>query len=274
MNALFLTFLTIQIGVALCGYYLAAMLIDHKLYGRQRMQSVGFFATWLLFFLPAVAYDYFHQARNIHGFQAVYYLSSFFQQFGPNCTTFLLAAEVYPVNVRATAHGFSAACGKLGALLPAVLYNYIDDRTKFWVVCWFGLFGFFLSVVFIPDTTGLDLREQETYWSFVRQGRAEDYHGPAVHPRHLSMWETYVLKRHRAYNPELDRQAKIEALREEYKARKAELADEKNPDAFIGEDALSGTASSYFANEEKAGTSLTKESKAPQFSRLTHELEM
>jgi nitrate/nitrite transporter NarK len=64
-------------------------------------------------------------------------------------TTFLLAAEVYPVNVRATAHGFSAAMGKLGALFPAILYNYIDDHTKFWVVCWFGLLGLVLTVVFV-----------------------------------------------------------------------------------------------------------------------------
>jgi len=28
----------------------------------------------------------------------MYYLSSFFNQFGPNCITFLVAAEVYPVS--------------------------------------------------------------------------------------------------------------------------------------------------------------------------------
>lgn len=91
--------------------------------------------------IPACAYDYLREPAHIHGFQAIYFLSGFFQQFGPNCTTFLIAAEVFPISVRATAHGFSAAMGKLGALAPAVLYNYIDDHTKFWVVCWFGLIG-------------------------------------------------------------------------------------------------------------------------------------
>jgi hypothetical protein len=42
-----------------------------------------------------------------------------------------VAAEAYPASIRSTAHGFSAACGKLGALLPAVLYNYIDNRECF-----------------------------------------------------------------------------------------------------------------------------------------------
>ena len=92
-------------------------------------------------------------------------------QFGPNSTTFLVAGEVYPAPVRATAHGLSAAVGKCGALTATVLYNYIGSRTKFWVVCWFGLIGFCLTVMFIPDTTGLDLREQERYWQFVREGR-------------------------------------------------------------------------------------------------------
>lgn len=66
----------------------------------------------------------------------MYFLSSFFNQFGPNTTTFLVAAEVYPASIRATAHGFSAAIGKSGALAPTILYNYIGNQTRFWVVPW------------------------------------------------------------------------------------------------------------------------------------------
>ena len=69
-----------------------------------------------------------------------------------NC--WLAAAEVYPSSVRARAHGISAAVGKLGALAPTILFNYIDDRTKFWVACWAGLVGFLVTVVFVPDATG------------------------------------------------------------------------------------------------------------------------
>jgi hypothetical protein len=35
-------------------------------------------------------------------------------QFGPNCTTWLVAAEVFPTDVRATFQGTSAAMGKVG----------------------------------------------------------------------------------------------------------------------------------------------------------------
>jgi hypothetical protein len=139
-----------------------------------------------------------------------------------SCTTFLLAAEVYPISVRATAHGLSAAAGKLGALIPAILYNYVDARTRFWVVCWFGFAGWIVTELFIPDTTGLDLREQDRYWAFVREGRSGEYHGIAVHPRHLSWWERVVLKRGRAYDPEMDRKQRVKELRVVYEARMQE----------------------------------------------------
>ena len=43
----------LNVGVELLGYYLAALLIDHKFYGRKRMQTVGFLADAILFLLPA-----------------------------------------------------------------------------------------------------------------------------------------------------------------------------------------------------------------------------
>lgn len=52
-----------------------------------------------------------HQA-NV-ALQFIYYLSSFFVQFGPNATTFLLAGEVFPTEARGLAHGISAAVGKV-----------------------------------------------------------------------------------------------------------------------------------------------------------------
>lgn len=55
-------------------------------------------------------------------------------------------------SIRGTAHGISAASGKLGALAPAILYNYIPTHTRFWVVPWFGILGLLLTVIFMPDT--------------------------------------------------------------------------------------------------------------------------
>lgn len=181
---------------------------------------------FLFFVIPAFAYKYYTSTEHIHAFQAMYFLSSFFNQFGPNAVTFLVAAEVYPTPIRATAHGISAAVGKLGALTAAVLYNYIPDETKFYVVPWFGLCGVILTVVFLPDTTGLDLKEQERRWQFIRAGREEDYHGVAVHRKHLSLWERW----HgvgRYYDADLDYRQKIDDLRRDWVENQARKAEEQ-----------------------------------------------
>jgi hypothetical protein len=193
------------------------------------MMIVGFMLDFILFVIPAFHYDYFIQPAHVHGFQAMYFLSSFFNQFGPNSVTFLVAAEVYPTPVRATAHGFSAAVGKLGALTATILYNYISTQQKFYVVPWFGLAGALITFLFLPDTTGLDLKEQERRWNFIRVGREQDYHGIAIHPKHLSFWER-IRGVGKHYNAELDYQQKVQELRGDWEEWQAWKAHEGSPD--------------------------------------------
>lgn len=230
----------INIGCSLCGYYLASFLIDNKLYGRKWMQTVGFLMDFILFVIPAFELSYYTEPAHIGSFQAMYFMSSFFNQFGPNAVTFLVAAEVYPTPVRATAHGFSAAVGKLGALTAAVLYNYIDTQTKFYVVPWFGLAGVVLTLIWLPDTTGLDLKEQERRWAFLRAGRGDEYHGIAVHPKHLSLWER-MMGAGKSYDPDLDYKQKIEEMRAEWESTMSRKTAEKeghlDEDVFDDDDA-------------------------------------
>ena len=248
----------INVGVQLVGYYLASFLIDNKLYGRVWMQTVGFLVMFILFTVPAFKYAYYTEPAHIKEFQTMYFLSGFFNQFGPNCVTFLIAAEVYPTAVRASAHGFSAACGKLGALLAAVLYSYISIQTKFYFVPWFGLVGVLLTVIFMPDTTGLDLKEQERRWAFIRAGREKEYHGIAIHPRHLSLWERFrgVAK---PYDAELDYKQKIEEMRLEWETMMQQKYDEKAKTIGFDDDELHADAQSYFHRTTKNQGLLNKE---------------
>lgn len=216
----------VNVGVSLVGYYLASFLIDSKLYGRKWMQIIGFALCFILFTVPAFSYQYYTSPAGLPAFQAMYFLSSFFNQFGPNAVTFLVAAEVFPTPIRATAHGFSAAIGKLGALMAGILYNYVSTQTIFLTLPWFGLGGLVVTFLFLPDTTGLDLKEQELRWNYIRQGREHEYHGPAVHPKHLSLWER-VRGKGKHYNPELDYQQKLEDHRAEWVALMSERAGEK-----------------------------------------------
>jgi hypothetical protein len=206
----------LNVCVSLCGYYLASFLIDNKFVGRKRMQQLGFLMDFILFVVPAFHYHYYAlEKAHIAAFQAMYFLSSFFNQFGPNSTTFLVAAEVYPTPVRASAHGFSAAVGKLGALTAAIMYAYTDTQQRFYVVPWFGLAGMLVTALFLPDTTGLDLKEQERRFHYLRHDRIQDYHGIAVHPHHLSLWERFR-GAGKYYDPKLDYESKVVDLREEW----------------------------------------------------------
>lgn len=207
------------------------------------MQQVGFLMDFILFIVPAFRFEYYKSEAGVKAFQTMYFLSSFFNQFGPNAVTFLVAAEVYPTPIRATAHGFSAAVGKAGALTAAVLYNYIDTQTKFYVVPWFGLAGMLVTFLFLPDTTGLDLKEQERRWWFIRAGREPDYHGTAIHRHHLSLWERMRgVGRH--YDPALDYEQKVQEMRGEWESDQAQLIEEK-----AGHLGVDGSDSSAWSSE-------------------------
>ncbi|KAK3330786.1 major facilitator superfamily domain-containing protein [Apodospora peruviana] len=246
----------VNVGVSLAGYYAASLLIDNKLYGRKMMQQVGFLMCFIMFVVPAFKFDYYTSPGGIHAFQAMYFLSSFFNQFGPNSVTFLVAGEVFPTPIRASAHGFSACIGKAGALLASVLYNYIDTQTKFYVVPWFGLAGMLLTWLFLPDTTGLDLKEQERRWTYIRSGRAEDYHGIAIHPAHLSLWER-LMGVGKGYDPELDTKQKIEDMRSEWagkqRMRRNQEVGAEGAEADAEEDDFNDEVHDYFRQTTDSG---------------------
>ncbi|KAI6353295.1 hypothetical protein MCOR25_009049 [Pyricularia grisea] len=224
----------INVVISLAGYYCASLLIDSRLYGRKKMQLIGFMMCFIMFVIPAFQYHFYTSGPNIKSFQAMYFLSSFFNQFGPNSVTFLVAGEIFPTSVRASAHGFSACIGKAGALLASVLYNYIDTQTKFYVVPWFGLAGMLVTWLFLPDTTGLDLKEQERRWQYIRDGRASEYRGVAIHPKHLSQWERWMGVG-KPYNPVEDYEDKVDDLRREWEAHQT-MKTEKEVRGGAGSD--------------------------------------
>ena len=78
-------------GVALIGYWLAAAVVDNPRVGRLRLQLMGFAADGILFYIAAAVYPSLISKKGLPSFQFIYFFSSFWGQFGPNCTTFLLA---------------------------------------------------------------------------------------------------------------------------------------------------------------------------------------
>lgn len=179
---------TLNALIALLGYYAAAHLVDRPSIGRRLLQQYGFLATGTLFSLCALLQNNNSPALLL----SLYLLSSFFGQCGPNCTTYLLPAEIFPTEVRTACHGLSASAGKLGALIAATTFHKLDQNNQaglFWIcgVCSFLAAG--ITFCCIPDTTTLDLYELDREWRMVVDGRDGEYVGPAVDVQHLSFWE-------------------------------------------------------------------------------------
>ncbi|KAE8682352.1 putative inorganic phosphate transporter 1-12 [Hibiscus syriacus] len=112
--------------------------------GRFTIQLVGFFM--MSFFL-------------------LYGLTFFFANFGPNSTTFVLPAELFPTRLRSTYHALSAAAGKAGAMIGAfVVQTYtLDDnvnhiKTALIILAFTNMLGFGFTFL-IPETKGRSLEE-------------------------------------------------------------------------------------------------------------------
>ena len=78
--------------VALLGYYAAALIVDKPSVGRLRLQQFGFVITGTLFLMCGILNDQLSSMTLV----ILYLGSSFFGQCGPNSTTFLIPAEVFP----------------------------------------------------------------------------------------------------------------------------------------------------------------------------------
>ena len=63
-------------------------------------------------------------------FYSLYGLSFFFCNMGPNTTTFVIPSEIFPTSIRASAHGISAATGKVGAVIGTALMPVILDASS------------------------------------------------------------------------------------------------------------------------------------------------
>ncbi|KAG6774588.1 hypothetical protein POTOM_021949 [Populus tomentosa] len=166
-----------QTLIALCstvpGYWFTVAFIDRI--GRFAIQLMGFFFMTVFMFALAIPYNHWTHKDNRIGFVVMYSLTFFFANFGPNATTFVVPAEIFPARLRSTCHGISAASGKLGAIVGAFGFLYLSqnqDKAKtdagypagigvknsllvLGVVNFFGILFTFL----VPESNGKSLEE-------------------------------------------------------------------------------------------------------------------
>ena len=86
-----------------------------------------------------------------------------FSEFGPNTTTFVYPAEIFPVRVRTTCHGIAAAAGKIGAFIStyalAALLPDIGLGKTSGIVAGVSLLGLLVTVTLLPEPKGKSLED-------------------------------------------------------------------------------------------------------------------
>lgn len=124
------------------GYWATFLFIDS--WGRKPIQLMGFTMLTIIFCIMGFGYDKI-LSHSKGAFVFLYCMANFFQNFGPNTTTFVIrecmlilqpsamcslssaAGEAFPTRYRSTAHGISAASGKLGAIVAQVGFARLKD---------------------------------------------------------------------------------------------------------------------------------------------------
>lgn len=168
---------------SLPGYWFSVFTID--IVGRKPIQMMGFVILTALFCIIGFAY---HKIGD-HGLLGLYILCQFFCNFGPNVTTFIVPGEVFPTRYRSTAHGISAAAGKIGAIIAqtalGTLINHNCARDGKAKNCWlphvmeiFALFMLLgcITTCFIPETKRMTLEEiSEKYHDEVNPSNYASY---------------------------------------------------------------------------------------------------
>ncbi|KAL1712637.1 major facilitator superfamily domain-containing protein [Schizophyllum commune] len=158
------------------GYWVSFLFIDS--WGRKPIQLMGFTMLTILFIIMGFGYDKLTETAGAKkAFVFLYCLANFFQNFGPNTTTFVVPGEVFPTRYRSTAHGISAASGKLGAIIAQVGFAQLKDiggpsafvKHILEIFALFMLTGIF-STLLIPETKNKSLEElsNETQEGFYK----------------------------------------------------------------------------------------------------------
>ncbi|KAI9225263.1 MAG: phosphate transporter [Piptocephalis tieghemiana] len=153
------------------GYWVTVFTVDRI--GRKTIQLMGFIALTIIFVILGAAYHKILETSTAL-FVVIFTLGQFFQNFGPNVTTFVIPGELFPTRYRSTAHGISAASGKLGAIVAQVGFSKLKDiggHNAFMdklilIFAAFMLIGFFFTFL-IPETKGKTLEELNGEWDGI-----------------------------------------------------------------------------------------------------------
>ncbi len=146
------------------GFVINILLVDR--WGRIKLQVMGFAGMSLgLMILTTAVMLPGGGASHVPMVLAGFIIFNLLMNMGPNATTFILPAELFPTDVRASAHGFSAGCAKFGAavgifFLPILKASWGVAAT-IGMMALVSLLGLAVTLAFQFETKGKSLEELE-----------------------------------------------------------------------------------------------------------------
>ncbi|KAM6499658.1 Major facilitator superfamily domain containing protein [Amanita muscaria] len=181
--------LLVTVAGLIPGYWVAFLLIDR--WGRKPIQLLGFAALSILFIVTGATFDELTNSSGQKVTVFLYCLGNFFQNFGPNTTTFIIPGGLFPTRYRSTCHGISGAIGKLGAIISLLVFYQIkaNESTQLanpnqtlshvFLILGFVMMTGIGSTLWLPETSGRTLEDlsNERQRGFV-QGYAHLYDSP------------------------------------------------------------------------------------------------
>ena len=152
------------LGTFLVLGFIANMLLVDRV-GRMRLQIVGF--VGMVVGLGILAWSAMTGTNNpnIVGAFSGFMIFNLLMNMGPNATTFVLPAELFPTKIRASAHGFCSAVGKAGALVGLFLLPIVQEQcgtsVTMLLMAFVCMLGLAVTSIFAQETRGRSLEDIE-----------------------------------------------------------------------------------------------------------------
>ena len=152
------------LGIFLVLGFIANMLLVDRI-GRMRLQIVGF--VGMVVGLGILAWSAMTGTNNpnITGAFSGFMIFNLLMNMGPNATTFVLPAELFPTKIRASAHGFCSAVGKCGALVGLFLLPIVQEQcgtsVTMLLMAFVCMLGLAVTSIFAQETRGRSLEDIE-----------------------------------------------------------------------------------------------------------------
>lgn len=92
-----------------------------------RLQKIGFTYSFIGLLILSLSHS-LGNSTNLSMVFSGFILFNFFINFGPGITTYLLPAEFYSTDIKATGHGLAAGAGKFGAFVGAIFLPVLQSH--------------------------------------------------------------------------------------------------------------------------------------------------